>query len=366
MNYLEIPNSKLKLVDGNIVMLERFPGLKWVLHDGWYRYNGRQYQGWYFMSIPSQTILPVSDQDLRMLTLISSKSNDAYPDYPAPPPPPGLGPCPGPEPYPYPCPDEHHHHHHPDDCPGGLYPPVPPMPEPGRPAFFSQRLKKQLEEAFISVPSIKKRDQLETSKIPDGKIVRVNNVNGEPKYYIWSAFNDHWEDFELLSLDEIEAILQDYYTAEEVDQYLADISSRIDDTNSHVDELAEQVTEVSETVSVIQEETQLIDNRLTTVEESYVPNTIEIVAGPGLIGGGTLADNVTIEHADSGTGSSETYQGSKETEVISSIEADEFGHVMSATTTDLETAITNIVHTTIDEDDTIARISDIPTWTVVA
>ena len=69
LNYLKVPDSNVKLTDGSVVMLSRFPGTKWVVHNGWYNYAGRRYMGWYFCSIPAQTIIPANSQDLTMITV---------------------------------------------------------------------------------------------------------------------------------------------------------------------------------------------------------------------------------------------------------------------------------------------------------
>lgn len=252
MNYLDIPDSNSKLVDGNVVMLERFPGLKWIVHDGWYRYHGRDYKGWYFVSIPSQTILPVSTEDLRMITIVSSKYNDADPDYPAPP-----------TPHPHHHDDDHHHHHHHPDDPGGLWPPVPPPPEPERPALFTRALKKQLDEAFISVPTLKKRDELDTTMMPDGKIIRVNSVDGLPKYYAWSAFNDHYEELNFATSEDIDEKLSHYYTSEQVDAYLSDVNGRIDDVSTALDEATQALQHNIDEVDV------KVDDLATSTSERF-------------------------------------------------------------------------------------------------
>lgn len=69
--FLKIPCSEQRLVDGSIVILDRFPNTKWIVHNGWYTYQNVRYNGWYFSSIPSRTILPCSDRDLRHLVVIS-------------------------------------------------------------------------------------------------------------------------------------------------------------------------------------------------------------------------------------------------------------------------------------------------------
>lgn len=71
MKELEIPNLGQKIRDGSVVMLRRFPGTKWIIHNGWYQYQGVKYTGWYFSSIPSRTILPCNDKDLRNIVVLS-------------------------------------------------------------------------------------------------------------------------------------------------------------------------------------------------------------------------------------------------------------------------------------------------------
>lgn len=168
---LTVPNSNITLIEGSVVILQRFPGTKWVVHNGWYTYAGTQYMGWYFSSIPAQTIIPMNEQDLAGLTIVSS--NDyRCPDLPYPPIPGPFPPAPG---------------------------PFPPLPVGDLPAYVSNDEKARYEAAFISLPLIDDRDALNTDKLPDGKIVRVNNVNGEPRYYVWSQYNGVWEDVEFPS-----------------------------------------------------------------------------------------------------------------------------------------------------------------------
>ena len=203
---LTIPGSDIVLTDGSIVILARFPGTKWVVHNGWYTYHGRSFQGWYFCSIPAKTTIPVSSQDLAGIIVISDEGAPIEPDCPCPPyPPPGPYP-PGPyPPGPYP--------------PGPYPPPVPPIPPgpyppgPDGPAYISRREKARYEAAFISVPLLKDRDELQKNKIPDGKIVRVNSVDGVPKYYLWDKYNYTWKDLYIASdadLQELEQELKTY------------------------------------------------------------------------------------------------------------------------------------------------------------
>lgn len=71
MDKILIPDCCQELTEGSIVIIGRFPETKWVLHCGWYVYEGIKYNGWYFVSIPAQTILPVIGSDLQNITIIS-------------------------------------------------------------------------------------------------------------------------------------------------------------------------------------------------------------------------------------------------------------------------------------------------------
>ena len=98
--FLKIPCSEQRLVDGSVVILDRFPNTKWIVHNGWYTYQNVRYNGWHFSSIPSRTILPCSDRDLCHLIVLSGGDCgcDCRPEPPCPhPPQPGPHP-PRPEP----------------------------------------------------------------------------------------------------------------------------------------------------------------------------------------------------------------------------------------------------------------------------
>lgn len=278
-NYVKIPNSDLKLVDGSVVMLARFPGTKWVVHEGWYTYNSSQYSGWYFCSIPAKTVIPVNEQDMVGLVLVSGKYEETEPEIPGCPPvicppvapdlpcipgckpplppdpgtfPPGPGPhppVPGPIPFWPPAP---------------IWPPKPPGPEPELPAFFSVKKEALLNAAFISLPSLKHRDNLGTDDIPDGKIVRVNNVNGKPAYYIWSKYELEWKQVSIESM--IEEQLTSYYTKEEVDAFIDSV-----DKNDEVALLLQAVEDLraadGANLETINEYISVITERLADVED---------------------------------------------------------------------------------------------------
>ncbi len=233
MNYLKVPDSNIKLTDGSIVILARFPGTKWVVHYGWYDYASRRGMGWYFSSIPAQTTIPVTPQDLLLITLVEPGTTETS-DLPRPPCPPG--PCPpqlpepvppGPKP-PRPCPPGPKPPWppvpgpvppYPPDPDAGIYP-APPDPDviapPGDPrAFFSKNDQFLLDGAFVTLPSMKYRDALPTvCNIPDGKIVKINNVDGVTRYYSWNSPDQRWDE------KFFENDPDDYYTKEEIDAFI--------------------------------------------------------------------------------------------------------------------------------------------------
>lgn len=162
-----LPNG-LELAEGTIVRLKRFDGVSWVVKFGWYTYNQRQYKGWYFCSIPEQNILPINPTDLSDISAISGKLIENHPEVPS------------------------------DTC-KDVHPPQPP-PTPINPeyipAFISKADKALYDAAFISVPSTAALYALASHPLPDGKIVRVNNVDGKSKYFIWSETEKSWDIFE--------------------------------------------------------------------------------------------------------------------------------------------------------------------------
>ena len=158
-NYLIIPGTNKKLYVGSVVILYRLPNLQWILHCGFYNYNGQRQKGWYFSSIPSDTTMPVYSEDLVNIKVIDS---------PCPP----IPPCP---------------------CPP--IPPSPPEPPAPIPTVFTPEDKKHLDAAMLTVDTIADRDALGTEGIQDGKIVRVNDSDGEGtlEYYSWNADENKWE-----------------------------------------------------------------------------------------------------------------------------------------------------------------------------
>ena len=170
-----VPGTGQKLTDGDVVMLSEYPGVKWIIQYGWYTYYNYRYSGWYFSSIPDNTILPVAEEDLTSLVVISTNNSIEVPS--------SSCDCD--------C-----------NCNGSddhIHPtPKPPRPDPPGP-LMGLTPSQELSRAWISVDTIVDRNSLNTRILPDGKIVRVNNTEDGPKYYIWNKVRLEWNDFEFES-----------------------------------------------------------------------------------------------------------------------------------------------------------------------
>ena len=281
--YLKIPNTNITLTEGTIVTIDRFPGMRWITHYGWYNFENQQYNGWYFSSIPAQMILPANTFDLKLVSVVSS--NDSYtPPIPggpvAPPHPPGF--IPGNVPGPY--------------VPGGPpgFPPPPPPFCPHdhnpdmRPAIFTEANKKALASAFISVPNLKDRDAINTDFIPDGKIVRVNSVDGITKYYEWSKFNDRWQEMDLITPDELENRLSDI-TAD-----INDVISDVEQNTSNIAQIQEDMDNVGTTISSISDTVTEFGSTLEIAQGAIAANTANIVAAEDRFNGRIDSESAAI------------------------------------------------------------------------
>lgn len=160
--YLVIPSTRKKVYEGDVITLARLPGTKWVAEFGWYTYYNYQYSGWYLTGIPDGEVMPLNDEDLDEITIISTNSSEDNCN------------CNRPQPFP------------PD---GGKH--LGPGPN--------------LDRAWISVDTIAQRDRLSHKPLPDGKIVRVNRTtnDGDPKYFVWNAVTESWDDFSFIG-DEVQ------------------------------------------------------------------------------------------------------------------------------------------------------------------
>ncbi len=178
--YIVIPGTNKRIYDGNVVILSRLPDLKWVVHYGYYAYGNRSQKGWYLSSIPSNSTMPVFDEDLVSIKVL---------DEPIPPSPP----CP---PYPPPFPPP--------------YPPTPPSPPTPIPITFTPEDKLMVDRSMITVDTIEDRDKLSSDDLLNGKICRVNDIDGEGNtdFYAWNAETKEWEQavlgYRYLTREEIE------------------------------------------------------------------------------------------------------------------------------------------------------------------
>ena len=157
MDELIIPGTNKIVLDGTIVILSGFDGVKYILHNGFYKIAGETFEGWYGVSIPDQNIIPINQSMLVGCEVFY------YPD---------------------------------SNCscrfPSGNIP-------------YTTEDDYQLQRAFITVDTMNNRDalapRLSIADLPMGKMVRVNkpnNIDFDPKYYAYRYNNDltagYWEE----------------------------------------------------------------------------------------------------------------------------------------------------------------------------
>ena len=63
-DYIEIPESLVKLKGNDIVTISDYPNTHWVLKLGWYKIGTAQRKGYYFIDMSSRMILPIEEVDL--------------------------------------------------------------------------------------------------------------------------------------------------------------------------------------------------------------------------------------------------------------------------------------------------------------
>lgn len=199
-------DSGIQIVDGSIVILARFPDTKWIVHKGWYSYQGNQYNGWYLSSIPSQTTIPLVDSDLIGIRVVGG--NCPCPDQPFPSPNP---PVPG--------------------CGGGLKP----------------EMAWELNRAWITVDTLEQLSRLNRRLIPDGKIVRVNDTgDGTAKYYRYDQAKSIWTE-EYFGIDTTNWVSKEDLSQEVKDQIdNVDLSSSVVNVIQTNDEVHQTIKEVAD------------------------------------------------------------------------------------------------------------------------
>jgi hypothetical protein len=144
-SYFTIPDTGTIVYEGDKVILSEYPNNFAIASHGWYEYNQTRTNGWYFLLIPTNKIIPAANVNLSLLTVVTSSS------------------CPPPRPTPIPDPDAH-----------------------------------TQKRTFIVFDTIAERDGLTPEFIPNGRIVRVNDAgDGEPEYYEWNADSQEWMSWDI-------------------------------------------------------------------------------------------------------------------------------------------------------------------------
>ena len=95
------------------------------------------------------------------------------------------------------------------------------------------------------------------------------------------------------------------------------------------------------------------ETEVNSLLDGKVDNTVNIIAGAGLSGGGPLTANVTISHSDTSSVANTGTLDLANNQVIDSVSFDEFGHVVSITTgnlTVLTEAIADLRYVNVDGD----------------
>ncbi len=147
-DFIVIPGTDIRIYDSDIVKLDNKPGIKWIVHYGWYIFQEAQSFGWHLVSIVDGAVLPLSAIDLTLCSLETVKTQGSE-----------------------------------------LY--DGKVVNYTRP--FTQADAEIIKRAFITVETIDQRDNLDPQKLINGKLVRVNDVGGVVGYYYWDAENEKWE-----------------------------------------------------------------------------------------------------------------------------------------------------------------------------
>jgi len=178
---IPIPNTNMYLTELSVVMFPDGSETQWLVKYGWYSYQESMVFGWCYRSISDGVIEPLTEESLIGIIVISGAFV-----------PPSPSPCPPPPPVPP----------HPP-CPPHPVPPWPPYPE--QPAYISKEEKERYDAAFITFDTLAARDEFTlNNEVPDGKIVRVNNVgDDEVGYFIWNGTTQEWDPWEVAAITHV-------------------------------------------------------------------------------------------------------------------------------------------------------------------
>lgn len=173
-NYIVVPDTGQHLYQDTLLILSRFPNIRWILKHGEFRYQNSDQFGWYLESTPAGAIIPATDDNLNDVThSVSNAHKGAV--------------------------TSSHIHQIPQPDDGPVQPPEDD--DIGPPSSNAVEL---LDRAMITVDTLRDRNNLAVRAIPDGKVVRVNDVDGRVRYYEWSEAEANWIDLQASGLSSLE------------------------------------------------------------------------------------------------------------------------------------------------------------------
>lgn len=76
-------SNNIIIYANDVVALSGYPNVKWIVKNGWFTINGKQYNGWYLISIKDKTILALDDVGVDNLTKLTDHTTSA-PERPTP------------------------------------------------------------------------------------------------------------------------------------------------------------------------------------------------------------------------------------------------------------------------------------------
>lgn len=77
---LKLPNGSNYITAGDIIILERFSTVRWIVGYGWYSFDGnRKINGWYLTNFDSGVIKPLQETDLYDIYFVETAGHDCNP-----------------------------------------------------------------------------------------------------------------------------------------------------------------------------------------------------------------------------------------------------------------------------------------------
>lgn len=149
--YVVVPGTNIRFYDGDIIKVTKYPRSKFQIYCGWYVFENKQNFGWYLSNVKTGKVLPLDTIDLTTCSLVTSEAQ------------------------------------------GSVYKSGPEL-QYTRP--FTDADFEMLNRSFVTLDTIEQRDSIDPKKLVDGKVVRVNDVEGVPAYFEWDALTRTWEPIE--------------------------------------------------------------------------------------------------------------------------------------------------------------------------